>query len=259
MAHPFPTYSAPPLTEVSIGLQFQRLERLKIPHFGLFWERIRAEYPMVEHAQPIFTNEREIEEGFPLPRIWFIDKSDSKLLQLQPNRINFNWRHRDGAAPYPHFESISKEFERLLNLFQQFLLEADIGIITPLVSELTYINVFEKGREWNRVEDLYSLINDFNWTSDKSRFLPQPAHINWSTSFLLPDSMGNLNVRLNPAMRVGEDTPLIQMELTAICQHSGISVSDLPRYYEIGHEWIVKGFADLTNIEAQKKFWGRAP
>ena len=258
MDYPFPSFKSPPLNEVSIGLQFQPLERLKIPHFGLFWDLIRKEYPSVEHAPPIINKDTEPSEWSQLlPRVWFIDKSDTQLLQLQANRINFNWRFQEGADPYPRFHTIAPEFLRLLETFERFLLEADIGVILPTVAEVTYINIFEQGREWNTAEDFVAVFKDFAWTQEKARFLPYPTSMSWAASFALPNEKGTLNVRLNQGLRVADQQKIMQMEMVANYPVQGVAPQSLQPWYELAHEWIVKGFADLTQPEAQKKFWGR--
>lgn len=255
--YPFPSYKSPPLNEVSIGLQFQPLERLKIPHFGLFWDLIRQNFPVVEHAPPILNKQQEPSDWFPLPRVWFIDKSDTQLVQLQADRINFNWRLREGADPYPRFHTIAPQFFSLLKTFEQFLFEANIGIILPTIAELTYINLFEQGREWNTMEDIATVFKDFAWTQEKARFLPYPTNMSWAVSFALPNQQGTLSARLNPGLRVADQQQILQLEMVANYPVQGVSLQSLQPWYELAHEWIVKGFDDLTQPEAQKKFWGR--
>lgn len=257
MDYPFPSYKNPPLNEVSIGLQFQPLERLKIPHFGLFWERIQKHFPVVEHAPPIVGKSQESSEWFPLPRVWFIDKSDTRLLQLQADRINFNWRFREGADPYPRFQTIAPQFFELLDTFGQFLAEADIGVISPTVAELTYVNLFERGKEWNTVEDFPALFKDLAWGQEKARFLPYPTKMSWAVSFEFPSQQGTLSARLNPGVRIADKQEIMQLEMVANFPVQDVSLESLKPWYELAHEWIAKGFDDLTQPEAQKQFWGR--
>lgn len=257
MEHPFPSYDSPPLNEVSIGLQFQPLERLKIPHFGLFWERIQKQFPNVEHAPPIIGKNSEPSEWLPLPRVWFIDKSDTQLLQLQADRLNFNWRSREGADPYPRFKTIEPQFFDLLNTFGRFLADTDIGVILPTSAELTYINILEQGREWNTAEDFPVVFKDLAWGHEKARFLPYPTKMSWAISFALPNQQGTLSARLKPAIRIADAQEIMQLEMVANYPVQDVSLEMLAPWYELAHEWIVKGFDDLTRPEAQQKFWGR--
>lgn len=257
MNYPFPSYKSPPLNEVSIGLQFQPLERLKVPHFGLFWESIRQSYPVVEHAAPIFAKEPDFTEGYLLPRVWFIDKTDTQLLQVQRDRINFNWRFREGTKPYPRYQTIAPKFFELFKAFEKFLVEANIGLISPTAAEMTYVNLLECGKEWSKAEDLAAIFRDYGWDHDKERFLPHPNNMSWAMSFGLPKNQGTLNVRLSPAKRVSDQQPILKLELVATYLVQNMSFQALEPWYELAHEWIVKGFADLMQPEAQSKFWGR--
>ena len=52
-----------------------------------------------------------------LPRIWFIHKNDSEILQVQRDRFTFNWRKTEPDQGYPGFSSICDEFEGFYNQF----------------------------------------------------------------------------------------------------------------------------------------------
>lgn len=259
--HPFPSFKSPPLSEVSIGIQFEPLDRLRIPHFGSFWERIRKDFPLIEHASPIVNKNSGFQldpaTGLPLPRVWFINQSESRLIQLQANRYNFNWRIREGAEPYPRYQEVAAKFFHYLNVLESFLADTDIGLIQPIVSELTYINIFEQGKEWSSVEDISNIIRDFSWEKQDDRFLPNPKELNWAATFPLPDDRGTLNVRFNHAKRVEDNQSVLQLEMTASSVVNGYTRTSIESWYELAHEWIVKGFADLTKLEVQEKYWGR--
>ena len=256
----FASYTNPPLFEVSIGLQFQRLDRMKIPHFGGFWEKIKQEFPIVEHAAPIIQNQPVADDFFPLPRVWFIDSSDTRLVQLQPDRINFNWRFRPTSDPYPRFHMLAPKFFDLLDMFEKLIAKENIGIIQPTVAEITYINIFEHGREWNNTNDIDKILKDFIWNPETSRFLPCPEKLSWAAMFPLPGGQGTLSAKLNQGVRVTDKVQIMQFELIAnypVQEVAGVTTESLKSWYTLAHEWIVKGFNDLTQPEAQVKYWGR--
>ena len=252
-----PSYASPPLSEVSIGLQFKHLEQMKVPHFGQFWARIKKDFPIIEHAPPIVGKDQDFNTWAMLPRIWFIDKSDTQLLQLQTDRLNFNWRFRDGADPYPRFHTIAPRFFELLKIFEEFLAEDGVGVIVPTVAELTYVNVLERGREWNTVEDISAVFKDFMWEQKEHRFLPNPKGISWAATFELPQLQGLLSARLKQAVRISDQQEIMQFDMVANYPVQETSLQDLIPWYELAHEWIVRGFDDLTRPEIQKKFWGK--
>lgn len=261
MDHPFPSFKFPPLSEVSIGIQFEPLERLRIPHFGAFWERLRADFPLTAHALPIANQDGSVQfdpgTNLVLPRVWFINLTDSRLIQLQTNRYNFNWRKRDDAESYPRHPEIVDKFFHYLGALKEFLAEADIGLIQPTVTELTYVNTFEQGKEWASAEDISNIIRDFPWEKQDDRFLPNPQELNWAAVFSLPDNQGRLDVKLNPAQRNRDGQSVLLFELTASNEVHGQAREVTESWYELAHEWIVKSFADLTKREAQEKYWGR--
>lgn len=259
--YPFPSFKFPPLNEVSVGIQFEPLDRLRIPHFGSFWERVRNDFPLVEHASPIVNRDTgflsDPDTGLPLPRVWLINQTETRLIQLQANRFNFNWRIQGGAEPYPRYPEVATKFFHYLKAFEGFLADTGIGIIQPVVTELTYINILEQGKEWNSVEDISNIIRDFSWEKQVNRFLPNPKEINWAAAFPFHDDQGTLNVRLNHAKRVEDNQSVLQLEMAASRVVSGQARTSIESWYELAHEWIVKGFVDLTKPEAQKKYWGR--
>jgi uncharacterized protein (TIGR04255 family) len=144
-----------------------------------------------------------------------------------------------------------------LDTLEKFLADADVGLIRPTVAELTYINIFEKGREWNSVEDLAKVFRDFPWAVQGERFLPCPRSLGWAMSFPLPEDRGSLNVRLSPGTRVTDQQTVLQLDMAATWDVVGQSRESIMSWYDLAHEWIVKGFVDLTQAEIQEQAWGR--
>lgn len=86
-----PSYNKPPVIEVIYGVAFNALEKLRAPHSGLLWSKIREEFPKTAHAAPIGRAPTEISFGaLPLPRIWYMRDYGNFLVQLQSNRFLFN-------------------------------------------------------------------------------------------------------------------------------------------------------------------------
>ena len=40
------------------------------------------------------------------PRLWLMNEEESRLLQLQQDRLVVNWRKLPSDTPYPHYQSI---------------------------------------------------------------------------------------------------------------------------------------------------------
>jgi uncharacterized protein (TIGR04255 family) len=255
---PLPSYKKPPVDEVVCGFRFEPLRDLKVPHIGLLWEKFRNEYPTAQHAVPIATdNSIAVDEatGLPLPRIWFISKADNELIQFQSDRFYYNWRHR--GDDYPRYPSIIKKFDKARVCLDVFAMELKLGKIKPLECELTYINHIPAGQGWEKIDDLPKVIRDFTWQKGKHHFLPNPTNVAWQVRFELPESNGWLNVKLNQANRKVDGVPSLILELTARGLGEETTEKAMHNWFNLAHEWIVRGFTELTEKEIQETFWKR--
>lgn len=254
-----PSYRNPPLTEVACGLKFQPLEKLTIPHVGVFWESLRKDFPNVQHAAPLGVDEGTIDRttNLPVPRIWLINKADDRLLQIQRNMFFYNWRRRQASKPYPRYPSIVKQFRRRFSSFIDFLGENDLGSISPIECELAYINHIPRGEGWDSIDGISRILPDFNWQRKESRFLPHPSGISWNWIFDLPSEMGELSVKLQQGIRKIDNTPILTLELRASVNLSEETDYSLWEWFPVAHEWIVQGFADLTGRRVQEGVWKR--
>ena len=129
-----PSYKNPPVNEVVCGLRFNTPDKLRIPHIGLLWDKFRADYPIIQHVPPIASAKGEIlidkAIGMPLPRVWFINKSDDQLIQFQFDRFYFNWRRKE--EDYPRYPHVIKSFEKLVDIIVNFFKEFDLGELKPI-------------------------------------------------------------------------------------------------------------------------------
>ncbi|MEW6375094.1 MAG: TIGR04255 family protein [Thermodesulfobacteriota bacterium] len=254
-----PSYKNPPINEVVCGMRFQTPDKLYIPHIGLLWDKFRQEYPIIQHAPPIAGAKGEIQidstTGLPLQRVWFINRADDQLIQFQFDRFYFNWRRREND--YPRYTHVIKNFRNLKNTLDNFFKEFDLGELRPIEYELSYINHIPKGQGWDTLHDLPKVFSDFVWKQTMGRFLPSPENIAWQTAFSLPEGKGRLTVNLKQAIRAGDKIPLFVLELTARGIGESKDKETLYKWFDLAHEWIVQGFADLTTSEVQKVVWER--
>lgn len=252
-ADALPSYKNPPVNEVVCGMRFHTLDKLRIPHIGVLWDKFRQDYPFIQHAPPITSakGEMPIDEatGLPLPRVWFINKSDDQLIQFQFDRFYFNWRRRQDVYPrYPH---VITNFESVHHTIVNFFNEFGLGELEPIEYELSYINHLPKGQEWNTIDDLPRIFSDFIWKQTTGRFLPNPLNIAWQTEFPLPGNKGRLIVSLKQAIRTEDRVPLFVFELTARGFDESAGIKTFRQWFDLAHEWIVRGFTDLTTPEVQ--------
>lgn len=259
----YPDFENPPVIEVVCGVHFQSLSNLLAPHFGLLWEKYRDEYPICREVAPLspaierFDDQGKIGFEFqdtpPLPRIWFIHKSENGIVQVQRDRFLHNWRKIKTEDEYPRYPVVIELFKEKLSIFEDFLAENEFGEIKPLQYEMTYVNHICKGEGWDDLADIGKILKDFSFIKDSSRFLPEPEKMHWRTSFLLPDNTGRMHVTIRNALRKSDEKPVIILDLTV----RGIGDKEMEEWFDIAREWIVCGFADLTGKDIQNKIWRR--
>ena len=146
--------------------------------------------------------------------------------------------------------------DNLLN-FESFLHENDLGNIRPVQYEMTYINHIEQKDNWATLGGMGNIFPDFSWRIDQGRFLPEPEAVNWKTIFLLPNRAGRLYVTINNGIRVHDKQPVMNLEVTARGMPDNLSKEAMWGWFDIAHEWIVRGFTDLTSDYVHKNIWKR--
>ncbi len=263
-----PEYGKPPVNEVVIGVQFAAIEGFLSVHPGLFWGRIKHEYPNFIDRPPLlpvfeFFGEEapsmpqvEVVDAPPLRRCWFLNSPEDRLVQLQPERFLHNWRKVKGTEEYPRYEQIRQEFESLWKDFLAFIEEEKkLGKVVPNQWEVTYVNHIYQGEGWDTLRDLPRLFRPWSGQTTEC-YLQPPETAEFKLSYAFPENHGRLHVRLDLRFRRPDNRKLLRLELTARGKLASAEVDDLLQGLDLGREWIVRGFTDLTTPEAHK-LWER--
>jgi hypothetical protein len=122
-------YDNPPVIETVLSAEFAPLPNWQIPHFGLFWQHIRQDYPQCEVKPALSSAVEQFDTPHPKPedllpqlldqppiRCWFV--GDTSLVQVQNDRLIYNWRKGQSTLPYPRYEpSVRPGFEKLWRQF----------------------------------------------------------------------------------------------------------------------------------------------
>lgn len=268
MSTPLPDYASPPVIEVVCGVTFKPLEGLKAVHLGMFWERFKDDFPEVQEHPPIATvmeqlggptpptTEFQLVDTPPLPRVWFVDKTGNGIIQVQRDVLLHNWRKLAPTDQYPRFRTVFANFRSHLERFKAFVEEHSLGTILPVQCELTYINHVLESAHWTKGKPLSNLFPDFSWRNLNGRFLPEYEGANWRTMFRLPDENGRLHVTIQTAFRRPDNEPLVVLEMKARGIGKDRSLDALWAWFDVAHEWIVRGFADVTDKAVQRTLWG---
>jgi uncharacterized protein (TIGR04255 family) len=252
----FPDYNNPPVSEVVCGLSFAKIEKFKSHHIGLFWQKVKDEFPLVEHAIRLGYNPLETDLKDYVPRVWFVRDEQNRLIQLQDDKFYFNWRRMQEGEPYPRYETIIEDFKKYLSVFEKFLEAANLGSVNPEQCELTYINHIPKGEGWETVSDVIKIFRDFCWNTE-DRFLPPPINVEGRVVFQLPNNKGRLELILQQAIRKTDKHPMFVLNNKATGLGEDKNLGAVWEWFSVAHEWIVKGFTDLTTESAQKDVWQR--
>jgi uncharacterized protein (TIGR04255 family) len=264
-----PEYDNPPLNEVVCGILFKRIDAFLNPYLGLLWERYRPEYaeclevvplvPVIERFDKPSPPEPQADLEAPLlPRTWFVHANGNGVIQVQRDRFLHNWRKIRPDDAYPRYRHVISMFQSHLSQFTQFLAEHNLGVVTPLQYELTYINHIMQGEGWDTIHDVGKIFPHFAWEESEDSFLSSPESVLWQTSFVLPNQAGRLRTKLQSATRRGDGHPLFVFELTVRGIGTHTTLDTMWHWFELAHEWVVRGFADLTNPQVQKDIWRRS-
>lgn len=150
-----PSFRFPPVNEMTMGFMFEALPGYNSIVAAKFFDRIRQEYPKVEEHPPLSptfetfgggtTPEFQIEL---LPaavdsRLFFVNADGSELLQLQRDRLHFNWRRAGQDRVYPRYPPLRRKFVQAWDRLDEWAQELAVGSIVPSQCEIAYVNTVQ--------------------------------------------------------------------------------------------------------------------
>ena len=264
-----PRFRKPPVVETVMGLQFEEIKGLSSLLLGKFHDIIRSEYPKSEEQMRL---DRLVEtfprvprpQGFKLVtqqrrpiRAWFLSEQADRLLQLQADRLTFNWRKPSSDAPYPSYSMNSHCFFEALEKLHRFIADHRLGEISPEIVEVIYVNHIPRmhGQSFAQMFPHYLS----GMTLDHSTgFLPEPEVLSWNRVYEIPEKRGRLYAEASVAQNAqdGEDQ-IIVLKMTARVLHS--EDSEIEGTFDIAHEWVVRGFESVTTLSARRDEWEQQP
>lgn len=265
-----PDFSAPPVVETILAVHFRPLEKFTSAHQGALWDRFfRGRFPILEERPPVqevqerFGEERllpkagqwRISDRPTAPRLWAASTDGEHVLQIQRMALMANWMKTGEAAPYKRHKERREVYANDLESLLQFVQEEQLGELVPTSCVVTYINHVE----FDGFDNLASTIAETltvckNGSSDG--WLPLADNVVLQYGYPLPDESGRLNVQVSPVVRREDKQQLIQLEFTARVKPANQDLASVMAGIDIGHEWVVRGFASITTAEMHKK-WGR--
>ena len=265
---PLPTFVDPPVIEAVLGVQFAPLQQLSILHFGIYWAQIQEAYPHQEIKPALVPAIEEFERqpgseaivrfgpvSEPELRCWFIDSGSTRLIQTQKDRFIRNWRKVKPEDSYPHYDILKPEFQAEWERFCGFLQQSGLGVPEVNQCEVTYVNHIEIGKGWESPGEAHKVIRLVSDTSTAD-LLKQPELVRMNTSYAFPNNKGRLHIAAQPAISQHLAKEVLQLTLTARGRPDSSDLPGVLEWFDLGHEWVVRGFADLTTPQMHK-VWRR--
>ena len=253
-------FENPPINELVIATYFNPVQfSVQNEHVGVFWSKIRNEFPKVRQQQPVGSLTALGLTGpnpdvFPMPRFWFISEDDTHLIQLQKNAFMFNWRRRE--TDYPQYAGrLKPDFDRYYNVFEEFVRE-ETGISELKVeeSELTYVNLIKPGAYWSGPRDTRAVlpfiqIPEFVAAADKN-----VAFQNTFNHVLEDDLHLRITVRSGDTAE-NPGSPVLIFELSARGPAQDPGKAAIDKWFDRAHEAITRCLLEITSDEVRTNHW----
>jgi uncharacterized protein (TIGR04255 family) len=260
--NPLPRFRKPPLVEVVLAVAFDPIEGLSAPQLGRLWTTSFADLSRVEEqlpyvpptevfgpATPGLQIRFQVMPQPPPSRLWFVNPRGTELVQVQRDWFARNWRKRGADDEYLHYDSVRAPFESNLRALADFVENNGLGTLIPRQCEVTYVNQIVRAGVWQNFGDLQQVVNV--WTGPpEPGFLPSPEDAGFQARYVMHDGnqepIGRLHVSLQPAYHQPDGEPIFVLNLTARGAPLSPDLEGVYRFLDTGHEWVVRGFTDLT-------------
>ena len=267
-----PKFHRPPVDEVALGVQFTWDGALPT-HWGAFHRRIRAKYPGVQALPPL----QSVFEAFPgspevigrmpqimlgagiWPRVLFVAADDCTLIQLQIDRLVYNWRRRPDHPDYPQYEELRVGFAQAFSEFEAFLADEGMPPVVPNLCEVLYVNPMlaaePVGIDPIAPHRIFRL-----WSADVgSEWLVPSEGVSFNARYRLVDDsgkpIGRLTANMNSAVDMSNPA-LTRLEMIARGSPLGAGLAGIQAFHDLGRAAIVRSFAAITTPEMHE-LWGR--
>lgn len=251
-----PEYRKPPVVETALAVEFAPIAGWNAIRYGDVWQRFKNEYPKAEiqpAPQILFTQSLDLAN--PPIRCLLIDDKGNQLIQIRPGGFVRNWRANRDDHVYPRYETIRPSFEKDWGIFCEYLTLS--GFAQPEVwqCEVTYVNHFLRGREWNEASDLRDAL-PFLSVPIYSETLKSLEQVRAVCTYALPADIGHLQFQLQPGMS-SDGEEIMQLTITAVGKPTGSSTVEIMKWLDLGRHAVVQGFSDFTSPNTQTSIWER--
>jgi len=262
-----PDFEHPPVVEVALSVQFEPLP-LQTKHLAILWQRCREDFPdwrdqipippSFESFGPKLPSARIRLMPLPLPRALLRNDAGTEAKHYQADRFIRNWTKSDTVTEYPRYEAVREPFARDLRALVEFLREHQLGSFVPNQCEVTYVNLIPLAD--GALQDVSSVVSPWSGTYSDP-FLREPEATEVAAHFIMtrqqqPEPVGRLHVQGSIVVNRETEQKALRLTLTARGQPLGTDVEGVLAFFNLGREYIVKGFASFTTPQMHRS-WGR--
>ncbi len=253
-----------------MSVQFAPLATFSAPYAGWYWkECLDEQWTKIDLSAPIADQYEHFEDEAhwarpgirvavgPTPppiRVQITQRDDDRMIQLQQTRFIYNWRKRGDV--YPSNRALRPEFDTQFDRFAAFARAAGLGDVQVNQWETTYVNHIQRGALWETPEDWPSVLPDYYvpLRGAKGRRLES---FGGEWHLVIEPNRGRLHVAVQHGQVGGtEGTQVLVLQLTARGPIDEEKGWDLDSGLTLGHETIVRSFAQMTS-DAAHRHWGR--
>ena len=164
------------VSEIVFTIQFPRISIATVLDMANFFELRKDKFPLLQQVprlgpidpkMPELADPSQMQLGFTdasLPRVWLISSDGMRVIQLQDDRLGFNWRRvdpLDRSDPYPGYVALKQEFADLYAEFSSWCENRFGAAPKPNAGDLSYTNAIplqdEKGPK--RISEILSFFS----------------------------------------------------------------------------------------------------
>ena len=250
------SFEKPPVVETLLEVEFAAVPGWGVQYLGLFWADIRDRFPRFEQQPAVLAPSPIVQfniMSMPI-RGWFIDPTDTRVVQVQHDRFSYNWRERPSHDRYPKYEILQPEFQREWETFQRFLSRAGLPIPRITVARVVYVNHIPHGQGWETARDLGKIIRLWDEERVPSR-LQDIQFASLSTACTLA-SGNTVRFDVNPGLRAVDNVNVVQLTVT-VSRRFRDGLSDVIPWFDQAQSELVRSFVDFTTEDIQSRVWLR--
>lgn len=261
-----PKFNKPPVVETVLGVQFHPISRMGNAHLGAFWKTLPGDWPNVSDVALLGHVQERFGEDWWLPggpilrltqdttsRLWIRNKDRDRLIQVQNDRLLYNWLADRDNQKYPSYIEVRRQFDEAWDAFLQFVKAEHFDPPHPDQWEVTYVNHIPKGGVWQTPEDIPRLLDGLlapqiggDWGTFES--------VAGSSTFVIADNLGRLHIEFQHTRPETEERIVLKLTARGPIDER----TDMNAGLNLGHQTIVQAFADITAEYAHgTEFWDR--